>query len=183
MIKNFGLSLILALSSLLGSSVALGQDATKTYYVNPIQISGLSALRNAANRSVQNNLYVTVYYGIGRRASLNNQGDQITLREIKDKKTLPLKGDTLDFPEINLKRSNVFISFNIVVFVVHVGPQFTWVNANGQPPEGQTQTEQRSFLNVDSMTQPEFQSLIQKQNALVGQAVKYSFGAGVPEDL
>ena len=152
-------------------TVAYAQESYRTFYVNPIEISGLNAFRGKS---------MTIYYALGSRGTLNNQEDQITIREIKEKRTLLINGDTLNVPEVSLRRSNVLVSYSILVMVIHDGSQFFWVNGNRTIPDGQQTGGNSQYLMVDSLTKIEFEQLRTSQNPSPGTAVKYKFGFGVP---
>lgn len=145
-------------------------QTTKTYYVNPIQLRGL---QNYIGKSL------TVYYATGSRGSLSMQDDQITIREVKDKRTYKIESDIINLPEINLKRANTWITYNIIVFVIHESNTFTWINGNRTLPEGQTMSGNTQFIDVHSLNKIEFDSLKEAQNAEQGTAIKYTFGVGI----
>jgi hypothetical protein len=169
-IISFIISFALTLMALMTEAHA--ETPPRTYYLNPIEISDLSPYRGK---------YLSVFYALGSRGSLNNQEDQITIREVKEKKTFLLTGDSLSVPEINLKRSNVFITYNILVFVIHDHEVFTWVNANHTLPEGQTNSTNIEYIDVASLTKIEFDQMRNAQAAELGSPVKYRFGYGIQQ--
>jgi hypothetical protein len=114
--------------------------------------------------------YLTVYYAIGGRASINTQGDQIHIRKVKAKKTIQISGDTVTLPPVEIPRVGWFLPYNIMVFVVHDGADFRWVNADATIPENETATGPTQYLTVDSLTKMEFESLQQNANYLFGES-------------
>lgn len=168
-------SVLSVLTFFLGLTVLVpevqAQDNTKTYFMNSIRLHGLGNYRGKS---------LTVYYGLGSRGALSTQSDQITLREVKEKKTFTINSDLVIIPEINLKRSSLFITYNIIILAVHDDATVTWMNGNGTLPDGEQLTNS-SPLAVDSLTKIEFDSLKVLQNAGTN-PIDYTFGAGVMND-
>jgi hypothetical protein len=143
------------------------QNSTaRTFYVNPIKISGLAGYRGS---------YLTIYYALGSRGALSSEEDQITLREVKEKRSFQISGDSVIVPEINLKRSNLFITYNILILVVHSVPNFTWLNGNKSLPAGEKYSANINALDVDSLTKLEFESLVVTQDSASGVPLLYQF--------
>ncbi len=99
--------------------------------------------------------YLTVYYAIGNRASIATSADQVNLREVKKKVTIPINGSSITIPSIELEKNGIFMAYNLVVFVVHKDSQFLWKNASGSIPDGEGTTGTTQVLGIDSMTKAE----------------------------
>lgn len=171
---KFTITILTFLAGTLALLTEVRAQEVRLYTVNPIQLHGLQNYKGK---------YLTVYYGLGSRGSLTTSEDQITLREVKEKRSFQITDEALNIPEINLKRSNVFIPFNIIVFVIHDGPNFTWINGNSSVPDGELLTPNRSSQAVDSLTKIEFDQLKSSQNTASQKiSISYSFGNGVPAE-
>jgi hypothetical protein len=103
--------------------------------------------------------FLTVYYGIGSRASIATSGDQVTLREIKAKSTFAISGNQLVLPSQELTRSGVFVAYNMIVFVLHNGSDFTWTNADGSLPTNENAGASTQAISVSSLTKAEVDAL------------------------
>ena len=114
--------------------------------------------------------YLTVYYAIGGRATINTEGDQIHLRNVKAKKTIQITSDVVSLPSVDIPRTGFMFPYNIIVFSVHGTADFRWVNADGSTPEGEQASGPTQYLEIDSLTKIEFESL-QKANTQ-----NYQFG-------
>jgi hypothetical protein len=114
--------------------------------------------------------YLTVYYAIGGRATINTEGDQIKLRKVKAKKTIQITGDVVNLPSIDIPRTGFMFPYNIIVFSIHNTADFRWVNADGSIPENEQASGPTQYSVIDSLTKMEFESL-QKANTQ-----NYQFG-------
>jgi hypothetical protein len=123
-----------------------------------------------------NGKYLTVYYGIGSRATIATADDQISLREVKYKKTVRIEGNSVVLPKVDLSRSGIFLAYNIVVMVIHSDNQFTWKNINGSLPEGETNGDSSIALAIDSLTKPEIDGL--RTNA---DSLRFEFGTKITQ--
>ncbi|MFN7453375.1 MAG: hypothetical protein ACK5RO_01815 [Pseudobdellovibrionaceae bacterium] len=122
------------------TSVAFGQTVGRTNIVPEINLNGLGNYRGQ---------YATVIYANGRPAVITSSSPiqkQVVLRSVSFTATKPISADGVVFPKTDI--SNVgFITYNMIVFVVHREPQFTWVNANGTVPEGVKAPENGAVRN------------------------------------
>ena len=128
----------------------------------------------------QTGKYLTVYYGIGNRPMISFSSDEITLREVKFKRTFPINGTSVSIPQIPLSRSGLSIAYSIVVFVVHSSPTFTWKNTNGSVPAGEKDDYSTDALAIDSLTKNELDNLMTLQNQ---GRIQYEFGRDIDEML
>lgn len=166
-IVSTGLAFVLAFFAMLAEARA--QQNPRMTYVNPIRVSGLAPFQGR---------FLTIYYGLGSRGSLSNQENQVSLREVKEKRTFAISGDSLMVPEVFLKRSNLMISYNIILFVIHSAESFTWVNGNRSLPEGETMSNSTLPLQVDSLTKIDFEGILAQQGISGNTPVQYSWGQG-----
>jgi len=109
--------------------MAFAQSVGRTNVVPEINLTGLGNYRGQ---------FATIIYANGRPAVISSSSPtqkQVVLRSVSLTATKQISGDGVVFPKTDI--SNVgFITYNMIVFVVHREPQFTWVNANGTVPEG-----------------------------------------------
>lgn len=122
-----------------------------------------------------NGKFLTVYYAIGNRAAIATSDDQITMREVKLKKTFQINGNSVVAPRVDLSRSGIFMAYNLVVMVVHSDANYSWKNVNGSTPEGELMSLSSQTLAVDSLTKTELDSI------RVGdtEPVRFDFGSKV----
>lgn len=143
-----------------------------TLTVNKIELLGLHNYKSH---------YLTVYYGIGSRASISNAKNQVSIREVKIAETFPINGNALELPKRDLARSGIVLPYNIIVFVIHSGPEFCWKNSNGQFPLEEKQCESNTPIKVDSLMKTELDTLMMLQSD--PEIIEYNFGQIVPDSL
>lgn len=103
--------------------------------------------------------YLSVYYGVGSRASIATSASQVTLREVRAKVTVRIDGNSVTIPAIQLQRSGISVAYNIIAFAVHRGASYVLVNADGSAPKGETATQTSELLLMDSLTKSEVTAL------------------------
>lgn len=118
-----------------------------------------------------NGQYLTVYYGVGNKAAISTAKDQLTLREVKAKKTLRISGNSASLPEVTLKREGITMAYNLIVLVVHGSEPFSWKNANGTLPKGEVAQGAGAPIAVDALTKSELDA----RTAEGGAKVKIEF--------
>ena len=124
--------------------------------------------------------YLTVYYGIGNRPMISFSNDEITLREVKFKRTLPITANSVTLPQIPLNRSGLSIAYSMAVFVIHGSPNFTWRNTNNSIPDGERVDSPSDSIAIDSLTKNELDNLMTLQNQ---GKIQYDFGRDIDELL
>lgn len=132
----------LAVSMVTGLSTVQADSVT----VDAITVSNLGNLRGN---------YLSVYYGVGSRASIATSGSQVSLREIRAKVTVRIDGNSATVPAIQLQRSGFSLPYNLIVFAVHRGKDYVLVNADGTAPKGETSKQTSELLVMDSLTKNE----------------------------
>lgn len=162
------LILTFVFSLLMMSQVAFAQTENPgNTTVNAIELKGLGNKKG---------MYLSVYYALGKRATIFTDPRQLSLREVKVKRTLPITDDAVLLPKVDLSRSGIFLAYSIIVFVVHREPTFVWENTNGSRPEGEVTTPATASMLkdavVDSLSKKEFEDLASQQNAAV---ISYTF--------
>lgn len=112
------ITLLSLLTALLLPGLSFAQSAVT---VNPIK------LVNIPQHLVGN--YLTVYYGIGNRAAIATNSNQVTLKKIRKKvDNIPLSSTMAAVPAVDIPRLGFYQPYNIIVFVIHSKPNFNWVN-------------------------------------------------------
>lgn len=138
---------------------------SKTHtFVNPMALSFSNA-----QSTLFKGKYLTVYYGYGSPGSLKNQDDQITIREVRERKTYKITGSVVKISQVALKKVPINTAFSIVVFVVHDEFDFTWLNGDrsgpdGGLPKGETVSDNKKFYDTDYLSVIEIDSLREEQN-------------------
>ncbi len=137
---------------------------TKTHaFVNPMAISFSNA-----QSTLFKGKYLTVYYGYGSPGSLKNQDDQITIREVREKRTYKITGSVLKVAQVALKKVPINTAYSIVVFVIHDDLDFTWLNGDrsgpdGGLPKGETVTSNKKSYDSDYLSVVEIDTLKEEQ--------------------
>ena len=153
-------------------SAAQDSDISKQALVNPIYLGGLKSYQGKT---------LTVYYAIGSRGALSNEDDQITIREVKKKVSYTIQSEEVQIPETAIVRDSAKVPYNIIVFVIHDGTNFSWINGNRTVPQGEVLSTNNLSLGVSSLNKIEVEALIQRQGLASGQPIRYSFGAARPQ--
>ena len=98
--------------------------------------------------------YLTVFYALGSRPFFSTDNSKIHLSQIKDSRSVYIASEKIRFASTEIEKEGFRPSYNIVVFVVSKNPNYTWVNANGESPQGLVISENRNatFINAVNKT-------------------------------
>jgi hypothetical protein len=128
------------------------------------------------------NLFLTVLYANSSSvvSSPTNEPTrkQITLQSVSAQKTISLDGSAIVIiPKQDLRQHSGLIRPNVVVMVIHRGPQLVWKNADGSPTRGVNSTAASSATDI-LYTDFVYRSQIEQTLRVLNQNVfSYTFGA------
>lgn len=128
------------------------------------------------------NLFLTVLYANSSSvvSSPTNEPTrkQITLQSVSVQKTIPLDGSAVAvIPKQDLRQHSGFIRPNVVVMVIHRGPQLVWRNADGSATRGVNGTLTTSPTDI-LYTDFVYRSQIEQTLRVLNQNFfAYTFGA------
>jgi hypothetical protein len=145
----------------------LNSDAQIATPTKPILVNGLASFVGQ---------YLTVYYAFGSEASIYSTHDQVNLREVKFKiNNLPITSSQTLVPSAPLIRTGALLPYQVIVFVVHAKPDFTWINADGTQAE--SNNGNNGFSAVSSLMNTDFNELSRRQGS--PETVQYIFGTRI----
>lgn len=106
--------------------------------------------------------YISVYYALGKRSALGlgSQEERLEISKLKSGKVADyeIKEDSLLLPERFIKREpdGFNLAYNLVVFVIHNSPQFSWLNIDSNLklsyPIGETASANHDTFAVNFLT-------------------------------
>lgn len=139
--------------------MALASNAKADGTIGSVPVAGFS-IKGLGNHVGQ---YLTVYYVMGRRASISTQQDQVKIGNVKLRKDFQITGDQIALPAVQIPMDGIFFP-NLVVFVIHKTPDFHWVNLSDDGsttsiPNGEVTTGSTAYESVDSLRMSEIQQL------------------------
>ena len=146
------------------TTVSDSAPTAKTHtFVNPIALSFSNA-----QSALFKGKYLTVYYGYGSPGSLKNQDDQITIREVREKRTYKINASPMKLSQVALKKVAINTAYSIIVFVIHDEPDFTWFNGDRSGPQaglpkGETVSKNTKFYDTDYLSVVEVETLKEDQ--------------------
>ncbi|GIL16522.1 MAG: hypothetical protein BroJett040_02730 [Oligoflexia bacterium] len=154
-------SIIFSFSSLLIVETANAQSAIT---VNPMKLVNIPS-------SLQGQ-YLTVYFGIGARAAISTNSNQVTLKKIRKKiDNIQITSASAHVPGVDIPRTGFYQPYNLIVFVIHSQPNFNWQNIETDDegniirtiPEGEIPGQNIQATASISLTKVEFEDLIVSQ--------------------
>lgn len=156
--KTLTLKFIVMLGLLIGQSAM----AAPSVSVNSLRVKGLG------NFVGQN---LTVYYAVGKKASIATEPSQIQISEVKVKTTVAISAGDVILPQVQVPLMNVS-SYNMIVFVVHPRGPFRWVNVNGEVPVNESSSGSNVYTAIQSASKNDIdnakaQSGIQSGNVIL----------------
>lgn len=144
------LTLIIGIGLMSGSFTPNDAQAAPTEVVPKIQIQQIGNYRGQ---------YLTAFYAVGTRPFLATDSSQVTLSEVKAIRTEVIQDDFVTLPQIELQKQGFRPGYNLVVVVISPEPDYSFVNANGEPIVGMPQTKNQRSSLIRSYSKAEIESL------------------------
>ena len=133
---------------MLGLLIGQSAMAAPSVTVNSLRAKGLG------NFVGQN---LTVYYAVGKKASIATEPSQIHISEVKVKTTVAITAGDVVLPQVQIPLMG-FTSYNMIVFVVHPQGPFRWVNVNGEIPVNETSSGSNVYTAIQSSSKNDIDS-------------------------
>lgn len=150
--KALSIKSLFALGMLVSAMViGLGQDvfaSGPSVTVNALKVKGLG------NFVGQN---LTVYYAVGKKASIATEPSQINISAVKAQSTVRISGGEVLLPQVQIPLLGVS-TYNIIVFVVHSQASFRWVNVSGEVPENEKAAGANVYTAIQSTSKQDIDS-------------------------
>ena len=165
----------------LSSVQATGNNLFRPQRVPSIEVRNLAQFKGK---------YISVYYAIGRKSFLGfgAQEERLEITKLKAAKIADymISEDTLLLPErqINREADGFNLAYNLVVFVIHTNPAFSWVNIDANLklsyPAGENASANHEAFAVNYITKSGVDKLLADANGQ--EPLIYNFGTIMSTD-
>lgn len=130
----------------------------------PVMALNIKGLNNFVGQNL------TVYYAVGKKASLMTEGGQIKIDEVKAKVTYRINSGDVLVPRIDIPIFGVS-SYNLIIFVVHAQGTFRWLNVDGNLPQNEIAAGSTTATEIKSVQKSEIDAASRSATVQNGQQV------------
>lgn len=136
--------------------------------VDALEISGLGNYKGQ---------YLTVYYGNGRRPSLNVGTSHFDIKSVHQKLTFKIESDSVVSPRQQISMVGKWpFRTNFIALIIHPSNKVTYSNPDGSAPEHEEVGNPKRASRLDSITLDELKRFSEEQKDEDGNApavIKY----------